>query len=66
MNEREIKTRDVLEVVAACVLAVAAIVAVYALIWSAWPTFRVAVTVIFSVAVLATAAEYVAAKIDRK
>ena len=28
MNGREIKTRDVLEVVAACVLAVAAIVAV--------------------------------------
>lgn len=66
MSDREVTARDVLEVVAACILAVAAIVAVYALIWSAWPTFRVAVTVIFSVAVLATAAEYVADKINRK
>lgn len=66
MNEREIKTRDVLEIVAGIVLAVSAVVGIYALIWGAWFQFRVAVTVIVTVAILTIAAEYLADKICRK
>jgi len=66
MNEREIKTRDVLEMFAAFVIAVSAVVGIYALIWGAWFPFRVAVTVIVTVAILTIAAEYLADKIGRK
>ena len=51
MDEKEVTLRDVLGYVAGFVFVVCLIVAVFALVWTAWYTFRVAVTIILIVCI---------------
>ena len=60
MEEKTITGRMALEFVAAVVMGVSALVALFSLIWAAWHTFRVAVTVFVVVALASVAVEYVA------
>ena len=66
MKERTITGRTALELVAAVVLGLSAVVALFALIWAAWHTFRVALTVFVAVCLAVVAAEYVAAKLKNR
>lgn len=51
MEEREVTLRDVIGYVAGFIFVVSVIVALFALIWAAWKTFRIAVTVILIVCI---------------
>lgn len=66
MKEITVTGRTALEFVAAVVLGLSAIVALFALIWAAWHTFRVALTVFVAVCLAVVAAEYVADKLKHR
>ena len=66
MKEITVTGRAALEFVAAVVLGLSAIVALFALIWAAWHTFRVALTVFVAVCLAVVAAEYVADKLKHR
>ena len=46
-EEKEITLKKVLEIIAECVLLIAGIVSIFALIWGGWQTLRYALTVMF-------------------
>lgn len=66
MSEREVTVRDVLEVIAALIIFVSAGVGVFSLIWSAWVTFRIALTVFVAGVILTLIAETIWSKTERK
>lgn len=55
MDEKEITLTDVLGFVAGFIIAVSGIVALFSLIWAAWRTFQVSLTVIASVCIIVAA-----------
>ena len=65
-DEKVITAGDVLEWVAVLILAVAGIVALFALIWAAWHTFRVALTIIVCDLILIAGGLWIGDKLKRK
>ena len=55
MDEKEITLKDVLGFVAGFIIAVSGIVALFSLIWAAWRTFQVSLTVICVVCIIVAA-----------
>jgi len=55
MDEKEINLTDVLGFVAGFIIAVSGIVALFSLIWAAWRTFQVSLTVIAAVSIIVVA-----------
>lgn len=58
-DEKIITAKDVLKAVGIALLGLAAIVAIYSLIWGAWPAFRVSLTIIVSLIIIAAIADIV-------
>ena len=58
-EERIITAKDVLKAVGIALLGLAAIVAIYALIWGAWPAFRVSLTIIVTLIIIAAIGDIV-------
>ena len=65
-NEKVITAWDVVETVFGIVYIVSGIVALFALIWAKWYTFRCAVTVIAALSILGVVAYYVSEKLSKR
>lgn len=64
-KEKVITATDILDFVAGLILIIAGIVALFALIWAAWHTFKVALSVAIGTMILCAAGEYIHTKLHR-
>ena len=65
-DEKEIRTRDVLDAVCGFILIVSAIVALFALIWGAWHTLQVSTTILATAVLCNVGVVFLVDKFGRK